>query len=173
MSRRELTEVMRGGSAIDPDALVGWAYRGVSLGLPTFVERLSWKTFVKTFVRRSDGSVGGYNVRVVQGPLTFPAEPPEPLRADDGAPVTFGPYGVEPFDPSRHRAPCSAGLVLDYSKGEGARGVMALMRDPITAVLPGSTELLLGWMYADVGFKVPTPSFFTLERVARVDGWLT
>jgi hypothetical protein len=172
MSRRELSEVMRGGSAIDPERLVGWAYRGVSLGLPAFVERLSWKTFAKTFVRRADGSVGGYNVRVVQAPLTFPAEPPEPQRTKAGAPVTFGPYGVERFDPARHRAPCTEGLVLDYSKGEGARGVMSLMRDPITAVSPGDAELLLGWMYADIGLKVPTPSFFTLERVARVDEWL-
>lgn len=172
MSRRELADAMRAGAAIDPEALVGWAYRGVSLGLPAFVERLSWKTFVKTFVRDEGGGVAGYNVRVVQEPYEEELSAPTPLRDKGGAPVTFGPYVVTPLDPARHRAPCAEGLVLDYGAPKGARGTMVRLRDPITAINEGDATLLLGCMYMDLGVKIPTPSFFTLQRVARVDDLL-
>ena len=64
---RQLKERLRAGHAIDPDALDGLAYQGVSLGMPAWIDRLAWKTFQKAF--RSDPATGelrGWNVRLQQ-----------------------------------------------------------------------------------------------------------
>ena len=43
------------------------------------------------------------------------------------------------------------------------------LRDPMVALAPGSTERLLGWSYLDLGFALPTPSYFLLERIGPLD----
>lgn len=163
MSRAELMGLLRNGHAIDADALEGHTYNGVSLGLPRLVERLTWKKFGKTFYRDPDtGVLRGWNVRMMQTPLTEPWRP----RLKGSAPVTFGPYhvthpeGGEDYD---------AGLTIDYSCGGRARSAMARLRDPIVAVNPGSADLLLGWTYVDLGGpRLGTPSFFSLQRGDRL-----
>ena len=48
-------------------------------------------------------------------------------------------------------------LLIDYGKSG--------TRDPLVAVKEGSSELLLGWTYLDLGVtRIGTPSFFVLER---------
>ena len=42
-SRSVLRQHILEGHPVDPKALEGFAYRGTSLGLPRFVERLTWK----------------------------------------------------------------------------------------------------------------------------------
>jgi hypothetical protein len=161
-SRAELMDRMLAGHPIAPADLEGADYRGVSLGLPAALERLSWKTFVKAFRRDPDtGRLGGWNVRIDQG---RPEDYRPRLRR--GRPVTFGHFVVQPARGYRMPRPCDQGLVLDYGLGRRRRlSPLAALRDPIVALEPGSAELLLGWSYLDIaGRQIPTPSFFTLER---------
>lgn len=163
LSGRELLAEMARGHAVDPASLEGWAYRGVSLGLPAFVERLSWKTFEKTFHRDpATGALRGWNVRLVQRGLDAPGEP----MMRGGQPLTFGHYRVVSLEGRRLPHPCGPGLLIDYGQGGNARlDVAGLLRDPIVAVNAGSSDLLLGWTYIEAGpLVLGTPSFFTLER---------
>jgi hypothetical protein len=163
MKGRALMQALCDGHPIDPAALDGWEYRGVALGLPRFIERLSWKTFQKTFHRDpATGALRGWNVRIEQRGLDAASVP---MRRGD-VPRTFGHYVVVPTAGHRLRWPVEQGLLIDYGLG-GNRALdpMRWMRDPLVAVNRGSTELLLGWTYVELGFaRLGTPSFFTLER---------
>ena len=158
MSRPELTAVVRAGHAVDADAIADTEYRGISLGLPAFIEELTWKTFKKVFCRNElDRSVRGWNVRIEQTGL----EPPFRPKRRNGAPVTFGHFAVEVR---------SNGLLLDYGAGAPRFDPLGLVRDPVVAVNPGDPSLLVGTTYLALPFgDVPTPSFFSLE----LDGPLT
>ena len=72
MSADELDRVMRNGHPIDLDVLADREYEGVSLNLPALLERLTWVKFAKVFHREEDGSLRGWNCRVVQSPLCEP-----------------------------------------------------------------------------------------------------
>lgn len=163
MPRAALMRLLRQGHPIDPAGLDDTEYRGVSLGLPALVERLTWKTFQKTFHRDpATGRLRGWNVRLEQRGLDASSVP---LRKG-GEPVTFGHYRVVPLDPARAPRGLGAGLLIDYGLGGNARlDPVALMRDPLVAVHAGSVELLLGWSWIELGpLQLGTPSFFTLER---------
>ena len=163
-----LLEVLEGGYPIEPAALDDTEYRGVSLGLPPLAEKLSWKTFRKTFHRDpTTGTLCGWNVRLEQRGLDAPDEP---MRLRDGSPKTFGPFEVcstagYPMPRREGRKVwCHRGLMLDYGR-QPNRPPLKFLRDPIVAVRPGEVDLLLGWSYLDLGaLRLPTPSFFTLER---------
>ncbi|MFT3770836.1 MAG: hypothetical protein QM820_35890 [Minicystis sp.] len=164
MSRRDLLRLLCEGHPIDAAALDDTEYRGVSLGLPEIVERLTWKTFQKVFHRDpATGHLRGWNVRLVQKGLDAASVP---VQRRDGSPLTFGHYRV--VDPAGYRmpAPCNRGLMIDYGLGGNGRfDPTARLRDPIVAVNPGSVELLLGWSYVDLGItQLRTPSFFSLQR---------
>jgi len=163
MSRKQLMKVLRAGHPVDPVELEGHQYNGISLGLPQFVERLTWKKFGKTFLRDSASDVlRGWNVRMMQNQLDGPWQP----KLRHGKPVTFGHYHVTKTA-SAESYDC--GLTIDYSRGGTARDATARMRDPIVAVNEGSSDLLLGWTYIDLGFRrVGTPSFFSLERGGEI-----
>jgi hypothetical protein len=138
-----LAALMREGRAFDPGAVAGWQYRGISLGLPAWIERLSWVKFAKAF--GTDGR--GWNIRIEQDGLDRPWRP----RLRRGSPVTFGRFKV-------HTGP--RGVVLDYSVDR----VLRLLRDPIVA-LDDRADLLLGRSLLALGpASVPTPSYFVLER---------
>lgn len=151
-SRTQLRERVRHGHPVDPAALEGWAYRGTSLGLPRFVERLTWKTFQKTFWREPlSGRLLGWNVRLEQDGLDAPSRP----KLEGGEPVTTGHYEV--VRPEGVRAPSGfdRGLIIDYG----------LLRDPLVAVEPGNADLLLGVSYLALGpLCIETPTYFLLER---------
>lgn len=168
LSARELRAVFSGGHDVDPRALDDTEYRGVSLGLPTFFERLTWKKFKKAFHRdRGTGLLRGWNQRLEQNDLDGPCIPL--LRG--GRPVTFGHFHV--VDPTGRSMPVPGrpALLLDYGLGENAAlDFTRFVRDPIVAVNAGDARLLLGTMYLEIGpLRIPTPSFFTLE----LDGKLT
>ncbi len=158
MNRRQLAEAMRQGHPIDASALDDSAYRGISLGLPRWAERLSWKTFQKTFHRDpATGALRGWNVRVEQHGLDAPST----ALVRRGAPFTFGHYVVTAL-PAKTPRGIERGLLIDYTP---AGGLASRVRDPIVAVDEGSAALLLGWSYVDLGVvRVPTPSYFLLER---------
>ncbi len=160
--RTELAELLRAGHPIDPDAISGFVYRGTSLGIPEWVERLAWKIFAKVFHRDSpDTPLRGWNVRIRQQGLDGPLEP---LRRH-GRDVTFGHFRVMPCDGYAMPVPVR-GLLLDYGLGGNARfDPSSRLRDPVVALVPGSADLLLGWSYLDLGFaRLRTPSYFLLER---------
>ncbi len=163
LSRGALMDLLTSGHWIDPRKLDDVEYRGISLGLPSIVEQLTWKKFKKVFHRDpATGVLRGWNVRMEQNGLEADWVP---LRKG-GMPVTFGHYQV--VDPAGHRVPtdCDRGLLIHYGLGGNRRfDATARMRDPIVALHSGHVDLLLGWSYLDLGIKrVPTPSFFSLER---------
>ena len=166
MSRRDLKEALRAGHPIDMAKLDDTEYRGVSLGLPGFVDKLAWKTFKKVFHRDPEsGHLRGWNVRMEQTGIGGEQIP----MTKGGEPVTFGHYRVveaagRPL-PGWCK-PCERALLIDYSLGGNpAFDFISNMRDPLVAIHEGSVDLLLGWSYMHLGaLQLGTPSFFTLER---------
>lgn len=139
------------GHPVAPDQLAGAEYRGTSLGMPRWVERLTWKWFVKAFVRDGD-RVRGWNVRVDQSAPWSP-------RLRRGAPITFGHFVA---------VANGAHTLLDYGIG-GRLDPIRRLRDPIVALDPGSADRLLGVSLIQLGSaRVPTPAYFMLERGGRV-----
>jgi hypothetical protein len=148
---------------VDPAALEGWAYRGISVGLPRVVERLTWKTFQKTFYREPrTGRLLGWNVRLHQDGLTAPSRPIERR----GVPVTTWHYEVVPASEVRTPPGFDRGLVIDYARGKNPRfATIRFMKDPLVAVEAGSADVLLGVTWVALGpLQVETPTYFVLER---------
>ena len=140
LPRPGLAAAMAAGRAFDPAVLAGSTYRGTSLGLPRWVERLTWKRFAKTFVGGR-----GYNTRIEQTGAWRP-------MVRRGAPITFGHFVVVVE---------RGAVVLDYSVD---RGPLGALRDPLVA-LDERADLLLGRsLLAIAGRAIPTPSYFLLER---------
>jgi hypothetical protein len=157
LSNRELARVLAEGDAVDPDALAGSSFRGVSLGLPRLLERLTWKTFRKSF-RRTASGVDGLNVRLVQNGL----DGTPTARTKRGVDVTFGPFAVEPLPADGTPFGCRAGAVFHYGKRHPSWHPMACVRDVVVAL---DDDTLLGALYLEIGsFTLRTPSYFTLER---------
>lgn len=147
-SPAQLASWLANGHPIAPEQLAGAEYHGTSLGMPRWVERLTWKWFVKAFVRDGD-RVRGWNVRVDQ------RAPWSPKRRR-GAPITFGHFvAVRDGDHT----------LLDYGAGNRALDPIRVLRDPLVALDPGSANRLLGVSLLAVGgARLPTPAYFLLER---------
>jgi hypothetical protein len=168
LGKAALAEALLAGHPVDSEALDDSVYRGVSLGLPAFVDRLAWKTFAKVFHRdRARGVLRGWNLRVEQTGTAGDIVP----KKKKGEDFHFGHFVVRPA--RRYRTPrlLRHALVLDY--GLGGNPLLdptCFVRDPIVAVNRGSADLLLGWTYLDVaGLRIGTPSYFTLERVGPLE----
>ena len=164
-SKAQLRARILNGHPVAPAALEGWAYRGTSLGLPRFVEKLTWKTFQKTFWREpGSGRLLGWNVRLEQDGVDAPSRP----RVKRGAPVTTWHYEV--VEPQGVAMPpgFDRGLIIDYGRARAknaALDTIRLTKDPLVAVEPGNTDLLLGVSYLSLGrVCVETPTYFLLER---------
>lgn len=141
-SRPELEAMMARGRAVDPAAIADHTYRGISLGLPAWVERLTWKKFAKSFRREPSGRIAGWNVRIVQDGLDRPWTPMQRR----GAPFTFGHFRM---------VSGQDGVVLDYG----------VLKDPLVALDDGACDLLLGRSLLDLRLTtLGTPSYFVLER---------
>lgn len=163
LDARALAALLAAGHPIDPHSLDDREYRGISLGLPHFVEALTWKTFKKVFHRDpTTQRLRGWNVRMKQRGIDGPFEP----LMRGGAPVTFGHYEVVEATPDNVPAGCDRGLLIDYGRGDNRRlDPIRRLRDPVVALAAGSVDLLLGWSFVDLGFRrVSTPSYFCLER---------
>ena len=169
LPRRELHRLLLGGHRIDPRALDDSAYRGVSLGLPRWVERLTWKTFQKTFHREPrTGRLMGWNVRLHQDGLDAPSRP---ILDDRGRPRCVWHYEViEPRGVAFPRG-FDRGLIIDYGRATNPRfDPINWVKDPLVALAPGNMDELLGVSYSVVaGLCIETPTYFTLVREQRID----
>ena len=152
-SNAELARALATGRRFDPATLAGWTYHGTSLGLPAWIERLTWKTFAKAFVREPDNRLRGWNVRCEQAtPPTWRA------RTRAGVPVTFGHFEVV-------RDPRTNNVLLDYGKGgNGALDPVSAVRDPLVALDERGDFLLGQSLLAIAGRRISTPSYFLLQR---------
>jgi hypothetical protein len=168
LDRRALARRFVEGAAVPDDALANRRFRGVVLGLPAIVERLSWSLFAKDIVTDDDGVLIGWNVRLRQpGPrdaTTLATAPLSPLRTPDGQPRLFGPFVVT-----------RAGdhVVIDYRGVQHRRGeaLLARMADPLVVVdhVDDGRPVLLGVSRLDVaGRSVTTPTWFALVLDAAV-----
>jgi len=156
---RQLEEFMRHGQMPDADALTGWEYRGMNLGVGARL--LGLRKFIKGFCRGGAGEVFGYNVRARQngpGEAWF-------VRLTGGERRRFGFYRVLPVDPqSRDNAYLNA-LLLDYGQGGNGRlAITAALRDYVVRVSPGSDDLLLGKAFLAIGGLRLRIGYFLLER---------
>lgn len=169
LSTRELAQRLRNGHPIEPSALDDRAYRGISLGLPAWIESLTWKKFRKTFHRDpATGELRGWNVRLLQNGL---AAADEPLQKR-GRPWTFGHYEVTDGADRNMPAGTDRGLLIDYghSTRNPALDFTRLLRDPIVALNPGDASVLLGWSYVQLGpINLSTPSYFLLVSPQALD----
>jgi hypothetical protein len=159
--RRDLRRALAAGHPIDAAALDDTEYRGISLALPKLIEKLSWKTFQKTFHRdRTTGKLRGWNVRMEQTGIDGP---PVPIKKK-GVPKTWGHYAVYEAKGTRLAAPYDQALLIDY--GVPGNGLLThRMRDPLVAVEANNPDVLLGVSYLDFGwFRVMTPTYFLLLR---------
>lgn len=159
--RRALAALHAGGYTLTPDALAGCRYRGHALGMPAWVEALTWRIFRKTFHRDPvSGALRGWNVRIAQD---GPDRPDIPLQRR-GETFAFGFYAVAPH-------PAGRGVLLDYGRGGNPRlDPSGAIRSHLVALDEGGCELLLGWTSAEVGpLCVRTPSFFLLEHDGPLD----
>ncbi len=167
-STRALRDLIVNGHPVDPAQLEGWAYRGTSLGLPSIVERLTWKTFQKTFYREPRaGRLIGWNVRLEQDGIDAPSRP----KLRRGKPVTEWNYEVVAPSPEIPMPRgFDRGLVIDYGRAPNPPGPVRITKDPLVALSPGLADELLGVSYLVVaGRCVETPTYFTLERDHPID----
>jgi len=170
LSRAELRALLQAGHPVEQSELADRRYRGISLGLPQWVERLTWKKFMKAFGRDPEsGRVVGWNVRVEQDALDAPCTP---RRRADGSLRSFGHFALLPRAGHEAAGQEPPGLLLHYGLG-GNRLLDPLrcLRDPLVALRPGDPSLLLGWSYLQAGLAIPTPSFFCLQLEGPLDHW--
>lgn len=166
LSPRALRARLVAGHPIDPKSLDDRVYHGIALGLPKWVEALTWKKFVKTFHRDpGTGSLRGWNVRIQQSPLDDGVWEPLP------GPITFGHYEVIAPDGFAMPTAVPQGLLIHYGRAPNAAlDPVRRVRDPLVALTAGDASVLLGWSYVDLGFTtVSTPSFFALMRGPALD----
>lgn len=151
--RRELGARFESGGPVAPGELAGFAWRGVSLGLPLLLERLSWKTFAKVFVD-DGGAVRGFNLRIIQ-------------TGQEGIDEPYRPRPRKPRFGELVALPEGDRTVLDYGEANPWWHPLGPMRDVLVrlddGVLLGRLLLALG-----PGPRLPTPSYFTLERSIEV-----
>lgn len=160
MTNAQRARALREGLPIDARKLAGSNYRGVSLGLPRLLERLTWTTFRKSFQLDPDGRVSGYNVRLEQDGIDAPPRP----KQRGGMDWTFGPFAISAAPASGTPFACPQGALFDYGMRHPRTHPIGRTRDIVVA-MDDACDLLLGALYIDIaGMEFRTPSYFTLER---------
>jgi hypothetical protein len=162
---RELEQRFQRGLTPDPEALIGWEFRGINHAPIDAVLRIAGiKKFVKGMFRAGDGRVMGYNCPVAQNALdgrwrTLPS---------DAAPRRFGFYEVARVDPTGPDNHYLHALLLDYGKGKNPLwDPSRQLRDYLVQADAGNPDLFLGKAYYAAGPARIALSFFVLERLRR------
>lgn len=162
---KQLAQALAQGHPVNPKELDDTEYKGISLGMPAFIDKLAWKTFKKVFHRDPQtGYLRGWNVRIEQTGLYGEYVP----KQKNGGPFAWGHYRVVDNGGRKAPRPVPKGaLLIDY--GLGGNHPLDLstrfMRDPLVALQKDSAEMLLGWSYFEIGpFTLSSPSYFLLLR---------
>lgn len=154
---KELETIFLDGKTPDLDKLAGWEFRG--LNSPTWFKLIGIKKFIKGFYWRDD-RLFGYNCTVRQNGIMEPWS----AKPNDDNPKRFGFYQVSPVDPTARDNTYLHALLLDYGKGGNKDGSKGL-RDYLVQPDADNDDLYLGKAYYALGpVRVPTASFFILER---------
>ncbi len=163
----EIEKTFMNGATPDPDALVGWEFRGINrfplypLPIP---EMLGIKKFVKGFYRAEDGRVMGYNCPVEQNVLDGRWR----TKPSDTAPKRFGFYEVHAVDATSRDNAYLHAVLLNYGRGGNKPwDPTSGLRDYLVQVDPANPDLYLGKAYYAVGPARVRTNFFILERFRR------
>lgn len=150
-SPAELAAGMRRGGTPDLDQLAGREFRGANTA--AWLRRLRLQQFVKGFERRPDGTLAGYNRRVVQDGL-------DGQWASPGR--RFGYFAVRPVEPDARDNRYLQALLLDY--GAGGNPWFDLSRTIRDFLVLVDGDLLLGRAFLAVGPLRPSAgTYFVLE----------
>lgn len=147
----DLEQVLRDGTAPDPEELEGWIYRGWNREP---VSKLSGQKFKKGF-RRRDGQAFGYNELVVQDGRGPHGEWKSRLK--DGRPRQFGYFRVSPVQqlpPDKLNARHRHLVLFDYNvpTNTGTNLPLRIIRDFVALPNPGDHSLMLGRAYLQLAF---------------------
>ena len=160
----ELERAFQRGVTPDPEALIGWEFRGINAtprGAPPLARLAGIQKFVKGMFRAEDGRARGYNCPVVQNALDGRWQP----RPVGGEPRRFGFFRIAPVDPTARDNRYLHALLLDYGKGGNpAWDPSRSLRDYLVQVEPDNPDLLLGKAYVAAGPARVAIGFFVLER---------
>jgi len=166
-STRELEHAFQRGVTPDPDALIGWEFRGINCiprGTPPLPRLAGIQKFVKGMFRAADGRVLGYNAPVVQNVLDGRWQ----TKPSDAAPKRFGFYEVAPVDATARDNAYLHALLLDYGKGGNpAWDISRGLRDYLIQLDAADPDRLLGKAYYALGPTRLGVGFFVLERWRR------
>jgi hypothetical protein len=164
---RTLFAIMADGAAPPADDLAGWEFNGLNLG--PLREVIGIRKFRKGFYRgapRGEGPepfIQGYNIPVKQNGVgnVHIAKP------SDAQPKRFGFYRcIEASKDARfNRWPRA--MLLNYGMGGNGFRVEALLRDYLVQVVPGSSDVLLGYAVFALGPLTIPGGFFVLDRWQR------
>ncbi len=152
----------RAGVAVSVRSLADTRFRGVALGLPHIVERATWVLFAKDIVTAADGSLCGWNTRLVQPtpctPETLAHAPLQARRAGGGRSPFFGPFFVGAKDGT---------ATVDYRAAAQplATALLGWAFDPLVQIDTDDQgqPVLLGVSRLSIaGWPLTTPTWFAL-----------
>lgn len=142
LSTSDLRVLFDRGEPVPARELEGRCFRGISLGLPSWLERLTWKTFAKVFIAEG-GRVRGFNLRIEQRGL----EPPYRVRQRR---ARFGEFEVIETDTA----------YVDYAPENPWWSPMSRVRDRLVAL--GDGRILGRALVRALHRELGTPSYFVL-----------
>jgi hypothetical protein len=162
-----LFAIMAESAAPPFEDIVGWEFNGTNLGFGR--ELLGIRKFRKGFYQgppRGEGPepfIQGYNIPVKQNGVGNP----HIAKPSDANPKRFGFYRCfdAAKDPRFNRWPRA--MLLNYGMGGNGFAVEGLLRDYLVQVIPGQSDLLLGYAVFALGPLTIPGGFFVLEKWGR------
>ncbi len=161
---RTLFAIMAEGTAPPFDDLAGWEFNGLNIGLGPGL--IGIRKFRKGFYRGAPRGAGpepfiqGYNIPVKQNG----AGNVHIAKPSDATPKRFGFYRV--FEAAKdvrfNRWP--GALLLNYGMGGNGFRIEGLLRDYLVQVVPGQSDVLLGYAVFALGPLTIPGGFFVLDR---------
>lgn len=168
--RARLEDVLRAGTAPDPEQLDGWSYRGFN---HEPIAKLSGVKFKKSF-DKMDGESFGYNELVRQDNRGYRGEWEPKLK--DGRPRRIGYFRVARLadrPPERLYRHYRHLALLDYnvSLNTGLNLPLRVIRDVVALPNPGDHGVVLGKAYLQLGFPWLSVfySYFVLGHRERIE----
>lgn len=160
MTGAQLHAIIDRAYPLDLAALENTQYHGVDLSLPSWVNRILWKTFRKTFHRDPvTGVLRGWNYRMEQTGIDGARIP----KKKNGQNWHFAHYEVRSAAGLRFPRGWHGANYLDYGVPGNPFGEN-LGYTPLVAVNEGDMSLLLGWEIFKLGpLFIPLPDYWALR----------